>query len=84
MHTETATAAEPIPYGSPVHVANNKARPSTPMDMHGIAKRPYKRGAADSHYGRGETVIYQTDGEVLAVIGRDATWVDLRAGKIIS
>lgn len=83
MTVETAKAAEPIPYGSPVRLTDKGLRACKPKDMDGIAKRPWVRGESDSHYGRGEVVIYQTDGGVMAVTGMHAEWVELSRGRIL-
>ena len=79
---DTAKAAEPILFGSPIRVTGTQAYVSTVKDMNGIAKRP-PIAVNDSHYGVGENVVYQVDGEVLGLIDNQPRWLDLRGGKIV-
>ena len=78
-----SVAGEPNKHGSPVR--RNGGRCFLELDLtriDGITCRPHQANAATRHE-KGEALEIQTDGGIMAELGRHPRFVELRGGKVL-
>lgn len=74
-------AGERMPFGSPVKIGADLCFLSPVALADGVTRRPHD-GGDRTHHEKGEPLWIATEGGILAEIGGQSQWVELRRGKV--